>query len=269
MGRVVETAKKGFPLGAFQAALDAWEAHGIFPLLIGGQAVNFWATRYLDEEPELRALSRKTAFTSRDIDFKGDLDTARKIATALGKKLVTPRFGEQAFSKLVGFIPFEIGGAFSNIEIVFSVEGLDKVDADKLGVRARFGATTICVLEPISLLYSKAYNVQHYDQTTRGDIAHLRILVPCVRAFLRDSLKSVGSRATLSAMERAMTLAQSERGKQMTKRHGIQWEGVLPAKEIEASLDPKLRMFRERRLPDWLNRIRSWSSTAAPRHDSC
>ena len=37
-------------------------------LLIGGQAVNYWAERYLATEPQLKSLQ---PFTSEDIDFKG------------------------------------------------------------------------------------------------------------------------------------------------------------------------------------------------------
>ena len=229
------------------------------PFSSGGQAVNFWATQFLDEEPELQALAQNTAFTSQDIDFKGNLETARKIAAALGKKLVTPRLGEQAFSNLVGFIPLEIGGAPSNIEVVFSIQGLDRRNVNELGVKARLGTTTICVLEPISLLYSKAYNAQHYDQNERYDVAHLRILVPCVRAFLRTILKREGVHPSLTAMGRAMKLAESERGKIMTARYGILWGGLLPIKELDASPDPKLRTFREKRLPSWLKRISAYS----------
>ena len=39
-------------------------------LLIGGQAVNYWAERYLAAEPQLETLR---PFTSEDIDFKGGM----------------------------------------------------------------------------------------------------------------------------------------------------------------------------------------------------
>src|SRR5689334_23918116 len=41
--------------------------------LIGGQALNFWAERYLDRSPALQALLRVRPFTSGDLDFIGPL----------------------------------------------------------------------------------------------------------------------------------------------------------------------------------------------------
>ena len=46
-------------------------------LLIGGQAVNYWTSRYLEKEQLLGELS---PFTSEDIDFKGDRSNVESMA---------------------------------------------------------------------------------------------------------------------------------------------------------------------------------------------
>lgn len=56
-------------------------------LLIGGQAVNYWAERYLATEPQLEALQ---PFTSEDIDFKGGHEDVRRIAKQLELTPVFP-----------------------------------------------------------------------------------------------------------------------------------------------------------------------------------
>ena len=57
---------------------------GVLPvspyILIGGQAVNYWAERYLTTEPELEGLK---PFTSADIDFKGTQADVERIARQL------------------------------------------------------------------------------------------------------------------------------------------------------------------------------------------
>ena len=255
------SVKERFPVEAFQAAFDAWAKAGHYPLLVGGQAVNFWGTRYLSTEKELRELSEQAPFLSADIDFKGTRETVREIAAALQTKPIFPKMWE-SLSNLVGVIHFEAGGMKTNIEVIFKVPGLDVRDAETMGVEADLGKRTIRVLDPISLLYSKTHCALKYDQKDRQDVAHVRILVPCVRGFLKEALEEAGItspliRGVISAMERAMKLAQSSKGRKLAAQHGILWERLLPIKEIEVSVDSRLSRFREHRLPGWLDSIRS------------
>ena len=257
-------AKNRLPVEAFQAAFDAWAEAGHAPLLVGGQAVNFWGTRYRPSEKDLRELSERTPFLSADIDFKGTRKTAEEIAKALHTTPIFPNLTEAAFSNLVGVIRFVAGGQETNIEVVFKVPGLDVSNPEKLGVEAELGGRMIRVLDPISLLYSKVHCVLKYDQKDRQDVSHVRVLVPCVRAFLKEALARPEKQASLvrgmiSAMERAMKLAQSSKGRKLAIQHGIRWEGLLPLSEIDSSTDPRLHSFRERRLPGWLDSVRSVS----------
>ena len=54
-------------------------------VLVGGQAVNFWAERYSESDSALR---EKAPFTSKDIDFQGDADAVRTCAERLEGKPV-------------------------------------------------------------------------------------------------------------------------------------------------------------------------------------
>jgi hypothetical protein len=60
--------KVGFSLDQFSEILKVRDAAGKPYILIGGQAVNYWAERYLEREPQLKALGPST---SADLDFKG------------------------------------------------------------------------------------------------------------------------------------------------------------------------------------------------------
>ena len=61
----------GFTLGQFSEVLKIRDAAGRPYVLIGGQAVNYWAERYFEREPQLQSLR---PFTSADIDFQGTAD---------------------------------------------------------------------------------------------------------------------------------------------------------------------------------------------------
>ena len=70
----------GFFLHQFSEVLQVRNAERQPYLLIGGQAVNYWAERYLAAEPELTKLQ---PFTSEDIDFKGSREDVQRIARQL------------------------------------------------------------------------------------------------------------------------------------------------------------------------------------------
>lgn len=67
-----------YTLGELAPILEIRDASGAPCVIIGGQAVNFWAEKYLHAEPELLAF---LPFVSKDIDFLGGrqevLDAAR------------------------------------------------------------------------------------------------------------------------------------------------------------------------------------------------
>ncbi len=50
-------------------------------ILVGGQAVNFWAVRYYEDSEQWNALQ---PYASEDIDFLGSRKDVEKIALALG-----------------------------------------------------------------------------------------------------------------------------------------------------------------------------------------
>ena len=89
------TAK--FNLEAFSEALTLRNPDGQPYVLIGGQAVNFWAERYLKAES---ALGDYGPFTSGDIDFFGGKADVEFIAGQLKRKPIYPYW--RAMTALAG-----------------------------------------------------------------------------------------------------------------------------------------------------------------------
>jgi hypothetical protein len=127
----------GFSLQQFSEVLKIRDAAGQPYLLIGGQAVNYWAEHYLHTDPQLEKLK---PFTSEDIDFKGGSADVQRIARQLG---LAPGYPPKVqMTALAGTIPFHIGNLKSNIEIVRRIPGVsDSVDA--LAVQAEWNGKTI------------------------------------------------------------------------------------------------------------------------------
>jgi len=76
-----------FSLEQFSGVFKIRNADGQPFLLIGGQAVNYWATRYLEQEPDLKSWQ---PFASKDIDFQGNLDDVLRTASLLGRATRLP-----------------------------------------------------------------------------------------------------------------------------------------------------------------------------------
>lgn len=241
-----------FSLEQFSEVFRIRDATGRPYLLVGGQAVNYWAERYLPTEPVLREL---LPFTSEDIDFRGNREDVQRIADQLNQVPVYPP--KVAMTALAGAVPFRIGNLKSNIEIVRQIPGVSPATVDSLAIQAEWAGRQIRVLDPISLLACKLELAFTIPQTARRDVEHVRILVHCVRGFLREFLAGVQenrlpAKGWLGAVNRILRMARSARGRKAAGRFGINWTEALPLLEIKASTQTKIVRFREKQLPHWV-----------------
>lgn len=234
----------GFTLSQFSEIFRVRDAAGNPYVLIGGQAVNYWAERYLSTEPLLEKLQ---PFTSEDIDLKGGAQDVRHIAQQLNLAPIFPP--KVSITALAGIIPFRIGDLRSNIEVVRRIPGVSG-SVDELAIRAEWNGKSIRVLDPISLLACKLELAATVPQGTRRDVVHLRILKPCVRAFLGELLNHVEhgdipARHWLAAASQALKLTSRRRAVQIGSKHQIDWQGILPLEAIAACPNKQIRRFHE------------------------
>lgn len=244
-----------FSLDQFAAALQIRDASGQPYVLIGGQAVNYWATRYLAEEPEL---STWQPFTSKDLDYRGGRDDVLRMAARFK---CSPRFPhKKMMTAFAGAIAWPIGDAISSVEFIRHVPGVKAAEIEKLAVTHDFTGQTIRVIDPASLLTCKLDLALTADQTGRRDTDHVRILMLCTRAFLRETLRGVAEgelpvRGWLGAVERVLKLAESKRGRKAARKLELNWRQVLPETEITASRNRQVVRFRQQRLKLWLEKM--------------
>lgn len=223
-------------------------------VLIGGQAVNYWAERYLTTEPELKKL---IPFTSEDIDFKGNRADVEHIADQLQQTPVFPP--KVSMTALAGAVPITIGNLKSNIEVVRVVPGVSTTNIEALAIKAKWAGRQIRVLDPISLLACKLELALTVSQEKRRDVEHLKILIPCVRGFLRELLNEVEhgglpAKGWLGAVTKIFELSKSTRGRKAETKLKLDWSAILPLPAIMASSQVKIIRFREIQLPRWLQR---------------
>ena len=237
-----------FTLQQFSEIFQVRNPDGQPYVLIGGQAVNFWAELYLAAEP---ALKKHMPFTSGDIDFRGNRDDVRHIAGQLELSAVFP--DKVSMTALAGAIPLLIGKQPSNIEIVRLIPGVSVATVDALAVVTKFGGQQIRVLDPISLLCCKVNLALTVPQKDRQDVEHLKILIHCVRGFLRELLREVErgnlpAKGWLGAVNKLAKLGKSTQGRKVAEKHGVNWPDVLPLPEIAKARNEKIISFRENQL---------------------
>ena len=217
-------------------------------VLIGGQAVNYWAEHYLAVEPELQ---KYVPFTSGDIDFRGNRDDVRHIAGQLELQPVFP--ATVTMTALAGAIPFRIGKQPSNIEVVRLVPGVPATTVDALAIEAKLSGQQIRVIDPISLLLCKVNLALTVPQKDRQDVEHLKIMILCVRGFLREVLQEVECgnipvKGWLGAINKLANLVKSTHGRKSAQKFQIRWAEILPRPEIAKAKHEKVISFREKQL---------------------
>ena len=245
-----------FSLEQFNEVLRARNSSGQPYIVIGGQAVNYWATRYLTQEP---SLSSWQPFTSKDIDFCGSRDDVLRMAAHLKRPARFPH--KKMMTAFAGGVSWQIGENLSSVEFIRQVPGATKEAIEKRAVMHDYFGESIRIIDPVSLLICKLNLALSVDQTHRRDTEHVRILLLCTRGFLREILQRVETgelpgRGWLGAVERVLQLAESTTGKKSSARLNVDWQQVLPMAEIASCEKLTIIRFRTQRLLQWLEKIK-------------
>jgi hypothetical protein len=111
------------------------------------------------------------------------------------------------------------------------------------------------VLNPIACLKAKLHNVAAIDQRGRQDEKHVRILIPCVRAFLRRLVAEAHStgncRPALNALQQLVLWTSRRAVIKLARARGFVLLQTVPLAELTGSRLPKLANFVTKRLPGW------------------
>ncbi|HZI32491.1 MAG TPA: hypothetical protein VFF11_09120 [Candidatus Binatia bacterium] len=244
-----------FSLTQFQGVFEILDPAGNPYIIVGGQAVNYWAETYLQSEPELSSF---IPFVSKDIDFLGGREDVLKVARHLNLTVKFPH--RKMMTAFAGAVLFKVGAASANVEFIRAVPGVSSLEVKKWAVTARSGGKIVRVIDPISLLICKLNLALTVDQSSRRDADHARMLLLCTRAFLRETLHGVEAgelpaRGWLGAAERVLKIAESKMGRNTARKLPFQWPKVLPETEIAACKNRLVIRFRQERLTQWLEKI--------------
>ena len=225
-------------------------------IIVGGQAVNIWAERYCDAEPQLKAF---LPFISKDLDLLGDAMDLHEIAAATGFKKVTAR--REPIIPSAGYLEMPMGTeGLVKIEILKRMYGVTTEEARQAALLIEQRGLQLRVIHPITLLTAKVEAAVHLPQDKPGqerqDVRHLQMMVLCVRGFLREQIAETETtklavKDCLELHQRVLKVLDSRATDQARRKYRINWLDILPVDSLKASRELKLRNFVERRWHRW------------------
>lgn len=205
---------------------DLLNAAGPKAVLIGGQALGVWVYYYgLGLPAGLMAISNDSDFLAASA---ADRALVSKFARALNGHEIFPN--KRALTALVGQAVLDISDdEIINVDVLFSVFGLDATAVRKRAVEMDTGTAVFKVMHPLDVLRSRLANLYKIKdkQNEKGEM-QLRMAIDVAREHLREQAKNstashLGSgrsplQPLVSEIER---MAVEDAGRKVAKRHGI------------------------------------------------
>lgn len=182
----MDADKPGLPLTLYLPELVRLKKAGIDFILVAGQAVNFWANHFREDQPMLEEFM---PFVSKDVDLFGSYEDFYLIPKVLDGTL--QRFKE-LFTPVIGVFTSRTEPSLM-FELLRYVYG--PVSTEKIRKRA-LTVGEIEVIDPVSLLISKCHNAFGIEQESRQDIRHIKMMALVVNCHYSGGTRVIGKRMT-------------------------------------------------------------------------
>jgi hypothetical protein len=172
-------------------------------LLVGGQALAFWADHLQVERPE-NLVSGVTA----DADFIGDSALAKDLARRLGWQIWIPALDDS--TPQTGKVTHRTkSGEVKQVDFLSGVVGLTTKDLARRAIELEIPEIGhLRVIHPIDVLDSRIQNLHLLpDKRTDAGIAQARLAVDVAHAFIRQEVATRDERSGLKLLERVADIA--------------------------------------------------------------
>lgn len=171
--------------------------------IIGGQALNLWAERYSD----VHELADYGPYTSKDLDYFGHVDAARKLADALKGTVRVPLMDNA--TPQTAIVEASIDGVTILIDFLGHVKGVKASKLEKAAVELILdvktnegvGTITIPIMHPLHCFQSRLSNIvslKRKDDTAKRQLEASPIIL---REYISESLGDGDYRETTATLE--------------------------------------------------------------------
>jgi hypothetical protein len=210
-------------------------------VLVGGQALAFWARYYSIEPP-----ADLVPYVTLDVDFLGGAVDARTFAAGLPAARVYIASIDDHTPSSARVVSNNVLGKPLEVDFLHSLAGLSERDVrnSALSLDAARGAS-IRIMHPLHCLESRIVNLALLPhKRDRFGIAQARLAVAVLHAHLQAILEGKdGNRRALKMVERIGELALTEPGKRCFLQYQIDVLESIPVQSIASA------QFKNRRWP--------------------
>jgi len=205
-------------------------------VLVGGQALSFWAQYY---GIPLQLAEYEGASISKDADFLGKLKNLDAIQEAFGdsaQKMLPPR---QGMTALVGSVHIRLSDAeYVNIDVIHKVVGLDANHVMKTAMKVQMGDAFFLIMHPLDVLESRVANLAQLKDKqqpkSNGKVqAHLAICV--ARRYVQELAADPENEAkALRAIEKIVAIAKNSAGRRVSRDYDVNFGWAIPEHSIRS-----------------------------------
>jgi len=214
---------------------------GTQTILVGGQALAFWASYYRIDEP--------VAAISKDADFLGSRNDVDRFATGLNGVVRLP--DRRMKTALLGRVEVAISDMeYVHIDVLLEVFG----DISQKAIRERsyaatIGTKTFKVMHPLDALQGRLENVYGIkEKQDEHGVEQLKLAIQVVRAFVLAEASSDRTGANrsliLKHLNRIERMMLSDAGRKIAKRFGVHVADAMEFPGLATHSD-----FRTKKLP--------------------
>lgn len=169
------------------------QAEKLDSIVVGGQALNFWAEHYIDRG--VAELEQNGPFQSKDIDFLGTADDARQLAAYFDSELQIPS-KDDTVTPNSALVVIEAAGQKYVIDFLHSVLGprtqqvKDRAQLLLADLGSPDGETEVHLMHPADILTSRILGITQLGRSDDTAIRQMKAAPIILREFIRDLLDS-------------------------------------------------------------------------------
>jgi hypothetical protein len=200
-------------------------------LLVGGQALAFWADHLQVERPA-NLVSGVTA----DADFIADSALAKDLARRLGWQIWIPAL-DDATTQTGKVTHRTKSGGVKQVAFLSGVVGLTTKDLARRAIEMEVpNIGHLRVIHPIDVLDSRIQNLHVLpEKRTDAGIAQGRLAVAVARAFIRQEVADRDERVGLKLLERVADIASDIAAVRVFLLYGIDPLKAVPLEDFRTS----------------------------------
>lgn len=197
-------------------------------VLVGGQAVAFWASLFSVPIP-----SALGSFVTKDSDFLGDREDVARMASGMQGAALYPH--QRGLTALAGQVRIDLSDhRFLNIDVLHRIVGFDDSDAVRKRAEERsLGEVRFRVMHPVDCLRSRLENLRKLvEKRNEAGAAQVELAVRVARRYLETLLEEGKERLALRAIESIARMAIGPAGVLVFRSYGIDVLEAVPLKRV-------------------------------------